>query len=272
MQQIEQVTVLPTKLVEARKAITDKLEFASSFTASFFGADEPGADEILIVEKSTAMTLLSASANELTLAGTLSIKNVDQYVACADDLKRIKGLQKEVEGKRKALAENIDAAKKEVQELFKPAQNWLDDAERAIKSAMGAFDEERRKQRQIEEARAAQAARKEQEDLLARAENHEEKGRVEVAEVLKEQAATVTAAPSIAQEAPVVKGISTRTNYSAEVTDLMALVKAVAAGQVPLVVLQPDMKVLNAQAKALKEHLTYPGVKVVASSSISARS
>ena len=89
--------------------------------------------------------------------------------------------------------------------------------------------------------------------------------------MLKGQAATVAPPPAVSQEPPKIAGISTRTTYSAEVTDLMALVKAVAAGAVPLVVLQADMKVLNAQAKALKEHLVYPGVKVVSSSSIAAR-
>lgn len=272
--QVEKVTVLPAKLVEARNTLAGKIKAAGDAVAAFFGSGTTGKDDedCLIVEKSDAMTVLSASANELTLAGSLSIKTVEQYTACADDLKRIKGMQKDVEAKRVSLAANIDAAKKEVQDLFKPAQNWLDDAEKAIKAAMISFQQEQEKQRQLDEARSAQTARKEQEDLLARAENHEGKGRVEVAAVLQEQAASVTAAPVVTQAPMKVAGISTKTTYSAEVTDLMELVKAVAAGTVPLVVLQADMKVLNAQAKALKDHLKYPGVKVVSTSGIAARS
>ena len=82
------------------------------------------------------MTLLTSTGAELTAARTLSIKTAEEDASCAEDLKRIKALQSTVEDKRKAITANIDGAKKLVQDVFKPAQNWLADAEETIKKAM----------------------------------------------------------------------------------------------------------------------------------------
>jgi len=60
-----------------------------------------------------------------------------------------------------------------------------------------------------------------------------------------------------------VDGISTRKNYKAEVVDLSTLVKAVNDGTAPAGCLIADQKVLNGMAKALKENLAIPGVKLV---------
>jgi hypothetical protein len=60
--------------------------------------------------------------------------------------------------------------------------------------------------------------------------------------------------------------------YSAEVTNLLELVQAVAAGQAPLEALQAETKFLGAQARAFKKAgQLYPGVMAVAERSIAAR-
>ena len=66
------------------------------------------------------------------------------------------------------------------------------------------------------------------------------------------------------------KGISYVDLWSAEVIDLMELVKAVANGDVPMDVLQPNMARINQTAKALKDHLKWPGVKVNRTTSVRA--
>lgn len=55
-------------------------------------------------------------------------------------------------------------------------------------------------------------------------------------------------------------GLTRRVTWSAEVVDLMELVKAVAKGKAPLAYLQADMKQLNTQATALKKEMKIPGV------------
>jgi hypothetical protein len=78
----------------------------------------------------------------------------------------------------------------------------------------------------------------------------------------------VSPAPVFAPRPPVaappkVEGVSFRDAYHAEVVDLMALVKAVAAGQAPLTLLQVNTTALNGLARSLKGALVIPGVKVV---------
>ena len=77
--------------------------------------------------------------------------------------------------------------------------------------------------------------------------------------------------PVLASNTPKVSGISTRVSYRAEVTELAALIQAVAEGKAPANCLQADMTVLNGLARTLKESLNYPGVKVIREEAIASR-
>jgi hypothetical protein len=69
-----------------------------------------------------------------------------------------------------------------------------------------------------------------------------------------------------------VSGISGRVNYTASVTDLMELVKSVAAGTAPIQCLMADEKFLGAQARAFKTAgPLFPGVVCQAERTLSAR-
>lgn len=70
-------------------------------------------------------------------------------------------------------------------------------------------------------------------------------------------------------EALKVKGQSLKSIWSAEVTDLMALVKAVAEGKAPISFLLPNQVALNQQAKASMDSIEYPGVKFKETKSLS---
>lgn len=95
--------------------------------------------------------------------------------------------------------------------------------------------------------------------------------------------AGMTAAADAALEAPVVvpkidiagpekaEGVSFRTTYSAEVVNLLELVKAVAAGSIPVSYLTADMTALNGWARSTKGTDTIPGVRVVSRDSMARR-
>lgn len=127
--------------------------------------------------------------------------------------------------------------------------------------------EEQRRQREAEAAAAAAAG-----DAEAAARAQAE------AEALQAQAAAaaltaqvVTVVPEVEAQAKVA-GISGRVSYSAEVIDLLELVKAVAAGKAPIECVLADAKFLNAQARAFKkEGQLFPGVNIKAERSIAAR-
>ena len=82
------------------------------------------------------------------------------------------------------------------------------------------------------------------------------------------QSEAAQSAPILVDVAPVeseiasVAGTSMRSYYSAEVVDLLALVRAAAAGTIPLDAIQPNAVFLNAQARSLKTLMAYPGVRV----------
>jgi hypothetical protein len=77
----------------------------------------------------------------------------------------------------------------------------------------------------------------------------------------------------VAVPAPAkLSGISGRTTYCAQVTDLMTLVQAVANGSAPLQCVCADEKFLAAQARAFRQAgPLYPGVTALAQRSLAAR-
>ena len=132
------------------------------------------------------------------------------------------------------------------------------------------------KQRQEREA-AERAAREEaervaREEQLARAIELEASGELEQATAVLEE--PLAPMPVVVQAAaPVhVAGKVSKTVYGAKVTDLMALVKAVAEGKAPIQALLADQSFLNKQATAFKEGFSYPGVELTKTESTHFRS
>lgn len=250
-------------------------------------------------DASAAIVLATKAQNALTSASDFVIDSHTMFELASDDLKQVKALQKEVEEKRTSITGPLNQAVEAVNDLFRSPKEYLDKAEATLKRAMVTWTSEQ--ERLAAEARAkaeaearaererlaaiereqAEAARKAQEEAQAAAAAGDQAAAaaaMAAAQAAQEQAAVaamtanvVTVAPAV--EAPAkVTGISGRVNYSAEVTDLLALVQAVAAGAAPIECLQADAKFLGAQARAFKKAgQLYPGVMAVAERSISAR-
>lgn len=146
--------------------------------------------------------------------------------------------------------------------------------------------------RRLEEERAAaeERARREREALEAerqvaldagdtvkaaklevRAESVEEKRDIK-SDSLEEQVALVAAAPVISMPAaPAAKGISTRSNWRAELTDKNALIAAAVNNPMFAALLVVDEKAANGMAKSLKENFNVPGLKAVEEKVMSSR-
>ena len=67
------------------------------------------------------------------------------------------------------------------------------------------------------------------------------------------------------------KGYSTRNQFEVEVTDILRLAKAVVTGRVQKEVLQANMKLLAAMAKASNGDLEIPGVRIMKKRSVAGR-
>jgi len=154
-------------------------------------------------------------------------------------------------------------AHKEMVKVKKEIAFPLEIAKSEVAQSMGRFDEEQRRKAREQEEKIRQEMKKQQEDnLLNVAEGLEKTGDKEMAEAVL-ATPIVDMAPVI--ETPKVEGISFQTRYSAEVFDLMALIKAVAEGKVPIVALEANTVFLNRQAVALRAEFKYPGVRVLES-------
>jgi hypothetical protein len=180
----------------------------------------------------------------------------------------IKDMAKEIESERKRITVPLDNAKKAVMDLFRPATNWLETAEGILNVSIVKYanDQEKMRREQEEKLRKEAAAKeaKRRAELEERARKARESGKDDKADVLEQKAAEVHfEAPVVASTLQKVEGLSFREDWSAEVVDLMALVKAVADGQAPLAFLEANIKVLNSQAKATKNSLVFPGVKFI---------
>ena len=163
-------------------------------------------------------------------------------------------------------------------------------ADKAYSRKMGEYEQAQERQRQEAEAATRREQQRREAEERARvaaeqsrlqaeaeavrvAEIAAAKGRGDVAATLDLAEAPVvapivTANPVYAPRTPLVPppraaGVSFSTRWSAEVTDLLTLVKAVAGGQAPLSVLTPAMPVLNAMARDEHDRLNIPGVRAV---------
>ncbi len=125
-----------------------------------------------------------------------------------------------------------------------------------------AIKEEMERRKAEEEARMTQAAALE-------AVGAKEEAEALVAETIEEIEKPIEVyVPPPATPRIDLTGASIKTYWSAEITDLKALCRAVAEGKAPVGCVEPNMTVLNAQARALKKEMNIPGVRPVSTSSM----
>jgi hypothetical protein len=187
---------------------------------------------------------------------------------------------KEMEAYFKGIKLQIDAIKKPVLDAEKEDGGLLNAEKNRLAVMLTTYREKveaerreaERKERERQEAemkaereRLAQQARDEQ---IARALEAEDLGDIDQATAILDEvtviAEPVAAPPTIIQAAAPTRfaGSSGKTSYSAKVTNLMALVKAVAEGKAPLQALTANESFINAQARAYKEGFSMPGCEL----------
>lgn len=206
----------------------------------------------------------------LAQAEGFEIVTAEHYTESAQLLQNIKTKQSTLDTLRRSMTRPIDEAKARIMDLFRPAGERLLLAENTIKGAMLSFAREQERLRLEAERVAREAAAKEAARLQRRADQARAKGKEEQAEDLEEQAEEVPV-PIVPSQRPAVSGVAMRTTWRAEVHDLKALAAACGAGTTPLALLQPNMPVLNSQARSLKKELNIPGVRAVSDEGVAAR-
>jgi len=224
----------------------------------------------------TVIDITPEAMEVATLA--LSIPDAAKKLAIMDDvslsignqlLLSIKDIRKQISDTFDPLAKKAHEAHKAIIEQKKKAEAPLVEAEGIIKPAISRYmAEAERKRREEEERIRKEMEKRAEEEALAAAIEAEDAGDLAEAEAIIN---TPVFVPHVsAPPPPKLEGISIRNIIKFEVTDLRALVKAVAAGQVPIEAIKPNDVVIGAQARSLRLSLHWPGVRVWAEDSVAA--
>ena len=194
----------------------------------------------------------------------------------------IKGLRKKIDDTFDPIISKAHEAhkeainqKKKIEEPLIIASNWLNVQMSAYKQEQDRIRrEEEEKLRQIaikeemERRKAEEKRRMEEAAALEQAGAKEEAEQV-MAEIIQEMEAPVIVAPPPPSIPKVeLKGMASKTYWSADVFDLFSLVKAIAKGEQPLNYVEASMTPLNKQAQSLHENMKIPGVRPISRSSM----
>jgi len=197
-------------------------------------------------------------------AKAVQVTDAETYTAAGEMWKVIGDMMKEVSDTFDPIIAAAHTSHKKALEqkakYFKP----LDDARRNVKKLMSDYDLEQERIRREEQRRLEEEARKrEEERRLQEALNAEAAGDNEEAEAILDE--PVRVAPVIVQRSTpkMTGGPVYREVWSAEVTDIKALCRAVANGQASPECVMGNMPTLNRMATALKATLNIPGVRAV---------
>ncbi len=228
-------------------------------------------DLVVLNIKHPDEALFHESEAALRIARVRKIASPGMAVVAAEDLRDIKALAKQVNGKRLAITRPLNDALKEVNALFKPAKDWLSEAEALLKGKILEFQNEQDRIARELQAEADAKARKEREKLERRAAKAEAKGKDDKAEELR-GTAEAQIAPVVTSAAPKLAGISRRETWKAEITDKRLLLNHIVNERPDLLPLvKIDGSALNGMARSLKGELDLPGVEVSKEASIAAR-
>lgn len=204
-------------------------------------------------------------------AKCLSIETNDQFMEAGELLRTIKGLRAEIDATFDPIISKAHEAHKEAIGQKKKVDAPLVEAEAILKPRIATYLREQERIRREEELRLRKQAEEEAaRQQVAEAALLDDIGETDQANKILEEKPYVP--PVVLPRAtPKVAGISVRETWSAQITSLPDLVRAVAAGRAPIQCLKADETFLNQQARSMKQALNWPGVKAVSDSNVAAR-
>lgn len=205
-----------------------------------------------------------------------------EYATWAEHLKAVRDLRRTIEAHYSKIKVPLNALKATVLSMEKADLQKVTACETTIARILTAYRDRQEQERVMREALARQAAtdaaevvkRSQVQTLEAAA---DAAGNPAAAAALRRQAEAVAMMPIlpavVPQEPaiPAVTGLHYRETWTATVTDLKALVAAVAKGIVPLSAVQANLSWLHQQAASLRQDLRYPGVVATPSTGIVTR-
>lgn len=218
------------------------------------------------IPKETMALAEQAEKYAMTLTN-YKITTAEQMAPAGVLLQEIKTKINLLDETRKTMTRPLDESKNRIMSFFKKPILLLQEAENAVKKAMLVYQQEQELKRQAEEKKLREAAAKEEAKqkaaLAKKAEAARAKGNEEKAAELEQKAAEVfVPAPVLAKEEVKVDGVSTRTVWTYEITDV---------NSIPRDYMIPDEKKIGAMVKASGGTLRIPGIRIYQEQIIAAR-
>jgi len=215
------------------------------------------------IEKPAPPAIVTELSPLVAAAKAFKVTDVDSNAAALERIKKLRAGEKMIEDYFEPARRAADNAKKEILAARDGLIAPIAEARRIYDNSAGAYEQEERRKAEEEQRRLQEKARKDEEErqLLAAIDAEERGDQAEAKAIMEEPVVTpvVTVAPQVAR----VEGVSSRTNWSAEVTDLLALVRYVAAHPEWVYLLEPSIPNLNRLAVAQRNALSIPGVRAV---------
>lgn len=265
-------------------------------------AEKDGAAAELVVLPASAPKGTDLMAEVTAAVSGLVVSTIDSpimYELAAVELQELQAKLKEIEDKRFGITRPMDAAKKAVLDLFRPATNLLEEQIKLLKGSMLSYDQEQKRKAAIQQALldkiaadnraalAAEAAKQAEEaraqseraaQAMAKGDSAEFDEAMSAAEAAQEmasalgQTAQVVSAATAATNVPTVEGIATADVWKARITDLPALLRFIAEHPEYHDWVEVRMTGLNEMAKAQRDAMRVPGVAPFEETRIAARS
>lgn len=197
-------------------------------------------------------------------ASKITVDSVEAYKKANEFGRLLQAASKETEAFFKEVKVQIDAIKKPVLAAEKEHINPLEEEKLRLGREITNWDIKVRREREEEERKAREEAEKQaREEQLQRAVELEAAGELQQAEAILDEPVYVPPVIIQAPTAPKTVGKVSRVTYRAKVTDLKALVRAVADGKAPLGAIMANESYINKQAGNDKENFSMPGCELV---------
>lgn len=198
----------------------------------------------------------------LSEAAAFEVDSPQLAELAAVDLRKINTLAKEIDDERKSITRKLDDVKASIINLFRPAVDYLTQAESTLKYALTKYLDAEEKKRREEEAIKRKAAEEAAANLREEADILASKGEADTARALNQQAAMLPAMVQADTPATSLTGISSSEVWNIEIID---------ATIIPREYLEIDYIKIRKVVRALKAETNIPGVRVYSERQISAR-
>jgi type I site-specific restriction endonuclease len=224
------------------------------------------------VQKSLAVAELEPIMTDVAaFSGTvegIEVFDEETQGQLGDLVKMMMHRRRKIEDKRTSLVGPLNKVVTDINALFKPPRDKIDGIVAAAKKKMNTFAQAQQvlaDERRRQEQEAAEKERREAHELAMKLQKKAGQEAAPIVETIQAQAQESVEKAAAPAKVSVSRGreasVSTTKTWKAEVTDILALAKAVAEGRLPPNLIEPNMRALQDLSRRTKTAREVNGVR-----------